>query len=68
MVHTFLISKHYYNYYNYCRVGTVFDDALPVNVTLNEQKKKKKSYYLVNVLPNIIDYSTYSSTWFSPFP
>lgn len=41
MVHTFLISKHYYNYYNYCRVGTVFDDALPVNVTLNEQKKKK---------------------------
>lgn len=32
MVHTFLISN-ITHYYDYCRVGTVLEDALPVNVT-----------------------------------
>jgi len=32
MVHTFLISN-IIHYYDYCRVGTVLEDALPVNVT-----------------------------------
>lgn len=42
---------------NYYEVGTVFDDALPVNVVPYKYVERKKSYYLVNVLPNIINYA-----------
>lgn len=52
----------------------VLEDALPVNVTLTHTyththtlTEEKKSYYLVNVLPNIIDYSTYTLRFFISF-